>query len=302
MKYIFCRCSLKNLHEKLKILLNIASYIFRYQKEKEAYKVKQAKREIDALDFVKILGTSAKAALTPEIVKSGFRAGGIFPWKRAAVHDDRLVGSNSVAHDSVSTDRPHSTSNTSSVAAISAQNVMLSSTVSLSPSISPNVSTSASISSSHDPPSQMSNILAEIRFLTQRYKSGLPNDDKESKICCAIMEQQINLLAAKPQPANPEISISEILPRPPPNVRVGDRKHQMKINNGVMSVDEVITTNEKLQREKENLKEGVLARKRQREERNQDISTQPKKPRGRPPKTVSKPQAPAVLSEDDESE
>lgn len=64
----------------------------KYESESNAYKRENKKEDIDNIDFVRILGRSIKTFLPIQSVKKAFRAAGLHPFNRKAVHDERLVG------------------------------------------------------------------------------------------------------------------------------------------------------------------------------------------------------------------
>lgn len=281
--------------EGQKLIFSLIFYSFR--REAEAYKTEKNKTEIGPADFVQILARAKNSSLTPEIVKSGFRAGGLYPLSRAAVDDSRLLGQRRTS--------PQSDPGTS-VAAIVPQ-----------PS-TPHSELPAFLEEATSVPytSTRNNedILKEIRFLTGRFKENLPDNALDSKFSCQIIEQQLSLLesnlslSASTRPAENDptaLTIAEILPPPPPNMRAQrKRRYQIPNTNGVMSDGEIIADIENKRKKREEKEGEVRARKQARLEKQQKLAMEPKKPRGRPPKNPKPlpiPSATPLVGENDSS-
>lgn len=247
----------------------------------------------------------ATKSLNPDTIKNGFRAGGLHPLNRANVNDSRLLGQRRTAPQ---VDPAPVTLRESQVVQIVNESHSASHKNIEEISPAPYTSTRSS-----------DDLLKEIRFLTERYKGNLADDDMESKLYCTIIQQQLTLLESKSPFSSPaqlteispvqpteispvSLSISDILTPPPPNVRAG-RKRRFKISNtnGVMSTPEIIEEYEENDNEQRKKEEGVQERKRIRLEKQLKKALEPKKKRGRPPKAPKPPTPTPSLNELDSS-
>lgn len=224
---------------------------------------------LDEVDFVKILARAIRNGITPQIIKNGFRACGLYPLDRSAVHDERLLGSsNSKAISTTASSSSHIASTSSSIHTTELLNV--------SPDFEQQnaLVDDPSLPLNSCLPRTKSKILQEMTMLNNELTNVVSDDDHACKFFISLLDQQLGIVCNPTKPNSVQIStptreetLNAIFTHPPPNKRATKR---IRINAcGVMSSDDVIEKLEQKEKEKEAAEQLAQEKKRIRLEKKQ---------------------------------
>ena len=75
-----------------------------WRREVINYKREHKKSELDHSDFITILSRVMKQTMTPETIKNGFRATGIYPFNSQAIHRERILGTQNTSSTTATVD------------------------------------------------------------------------------------------------------------------------------------------------------------------------------------------------------
>jgi hypothetical protein len=217
----------------------------RYIKEVTDYKFQHNLSELDEVDFIKILSRAIHHSVTPEIIKNGFRATGIYPLDRNAVRDDRLLGVSvpRLQLPSVTPNEPSTVPSSTGQSSTLPSSTLPSSTLPSSTSSLPN---------RLDP----HYLIHGMRDLNEQLKELIQSNDGSSTLASSMIDKFLDTLkknfssdstsvaevATQSQPLAliPALdpAVVEILQPPPENKK--KRHRQMKVDaSGCMNDDEM---------------------------------------------------------------